>query len=87
MFTQNKKMSNQVQNDENKKSKYNGVYYHPQTKKWCAILKLLDEKLFHIGYYKEETDAARAYDLIVREIFKDDENYPLNFSDYSNNEN
>ena len=32
-------------------------------------------------------DAARAYDLVVREILKDDEDYLLNFSDYSDSEN
>ena len=80
-------MSNQVLIDENKKSKYNGVYWYPQTKKWCALLKLPSEKLLHIGYYKKEMDAARAYDLVVREILKDDEDYLLNFSDYSDSEN
>ena len=80
-------MANQATNTEKKKSKYNGVFWYPQTKKWRALLKLPNGKLRHIGYYKKEINAARAYDLVVREILEDDEDYQLNFSDYSDSEN
>jgi len=41
-------------------SKYKGVSFHKRDKVFMACIRL-DNKLFHLGYFKDEKDAAEAY--------------------------
>lgn len=49
-------------------SKYKGVYFNRRMKKWAACIKSGDRKI-HLGYFKNEIDAARAYDKKAKELF------------------
>ena len=42
-------------------SPYKGVSWHPRTQKWQAQI-MADSKNHFLGYFTDETDAARAYD-------------------------
>lgn len=42
-------------------SKFRGVTWGPRQKKWRAAIQK-DRKQYHIGYFKDEVDAARAWD-------------------------
>ena len=48
------------------KSRYRGVYLHPDGK-WCAQIKL-NHKRLHIGLFHTEIEAARARDLKALEL-------------------
>jgi hypothetical protein len=45
-------------------SKFKGVHFYKQTKKWRASIA---EK--HLGYFNDEHEAARAYDNAAKEMF------------------
>ncbi len=49
-------------------SLYRGVSWHSRKKKWIAHIGY-KRKLIHLGYYKNEIDAARAYDKAAKELF------------------
>ena len=49
-----------------KSSQYRGVNWHAPTRNWLAQIKI-DRVKEHIGYFKIEYDAARAYDARARE--------------------
>lgn len=51
----------------NTTSKYRGVWYNKQTKKWRVQI-LVNRKKKHIGYFNNETDAAKAYDRAARRL-------------------
>lgn len=59
-------------------SRYKGVSLHRQSGKWRAQL-YRERKLYCLGYYATEEQAARAYDAAAREHF--DEFAYLNFPD------
>jgi len=59
-------------------SKYKGVCWHKKCKKWAAAIKC-DGKTYHLGYFKDETAAALAYDSAARRLHKSFA--ALNFSD------
>ena len=57
-----------AQNSRNRKkfsspcsSKYKGVCWKKQTRKWSANIGF-EYKVIHLGYFKNEIDAAKAYD-------------------------
>ena len=52
----------------NKSSKYKGVSWNKRNKKWRACIKH-NRKMIHIGLFKDEKDAARAYDTKAKELF------------------
>lgn len=58
-------------------SKYNGVSYYKTTNRWVAQIVCKGVHM-HIGYFKTETEAARAYDAKASEYFG--EFAKLNFS-------
>ena len=58
-------------------SRFRGVCWHKTNQKWEAKISIAG-KSKHIGSYVDETEAARAYDAIVRAQSLD---YPLNFPD------
>jgi hypothetical protein len=70
----NLRLCTSIQNQQNKRprsgctSKYKGVYWHKDRKKFCAKIHL-NKKAIHIGYFKDEIEAAKAYDKKARELF------------------
>lgn len=50
-------------------SKYKGVGWTKREQKWRAAITH-NFKSIHIGYFKNEIDAAKAYDKIAIELFK-----------------
>ena len=53
---------------KNGKSKYKGVRWYKQTKKW-EVKITLNRKKHHIGYFHSEIEAAKAYDTKARKLF------------------
>lgn len=53
---------------KNTSSKYKGVSFHKNSKRWIAYIKY-NHNYEYLGYYKEEKDAAKAYDSRARELF------------------
>lgn len=58
-------------------SKYNGVTWRNDSKKWRAIVTFKGNKI-HIGCFENEIDAAKAYDKFIYEKYKSKEmlNFP-----------
>jgi len=54
----------------NTSSKYRGVWYIKQRKKWRATI-VVNRKRKHLGYFKHEIDAARAYDQAAKLYYGD----------------
>lgn len=54
----------------NTRSKYKGVRWHNRDKRWVAET-YLKRKRIHLGSYKKEEDAARAYNDFAREHFRE----------------
>jgi len=64
----NLRPATQTQNNRNRRkfsgqsnSKYKGVYWKKHIKKWVAQIGV-NRKVIHLGCFKKEIDAARAYD-------------------------
>ena len=81
----NLRPATQTQNNRNRRkfskssnSKYKGVYWKKHIKKWVAQIGV-DRKVIHLGCFKKEIDAARAYDQGARIYHK--EFASLNFPD------
>jgi hypothetical protein len=54
----------------NTSSKYRGVWYNRQTKKWRATI-VVNRKRKQIGYFRDEIDAAKAYDNAAKRYYSD----------------
>jgi hypothetical protein len=54
--------------NKNSRSKYLGVCLFKQTNKWQARVQK-DGKYYHVGYFKNEDDAALAYNRKAKELF------------------
>jgi len=54
----------------NTSSRYRGVCYNKQTRKWRTTI-LVNRKRKHLGYFKHEIDAARAYDQAAKLYYGD----------------
>lgn len=59
-------------------STYKGVSWSEQRKRWCVYVTF-DKKRYGVGRYKEELDAAKAYDefLVSKDLLQ--HGYKLNF--------
>ena len=66
--TQAEKARNARYPKKNTSSKYRGVWYNRQTKKWRATISV-DRKRKQIGYFTDERDAARAYDTTAKKYY------------------
>lgn len=70
----NLRLVTQSQNQQNSKkrkncsSKYKGVHWHKLTRKWRSKISSLGEPI-HLGLYKSEIGAAKAYDKKAIELF------------------
>ena len=53
---------------KNNSSKYKGVSFRKSTKKWEAYISFY-KKRTHLGFFKDEIDAAKAYDAKAKELF------------------
>ena len=53
---------------KNTSSQYKGVCWDKQNKKWVAYI-YYQGKGIHLGYFREEKDAARTYDNRAKELF------------------
>jgi hypothetical protein len=49
-------------------SKYKGVRWQKRSKKWAAQIQY-NHKIIHLGYFFDETTAARAYDFAALKYF------------------
>ena len=81
----NLRPATQTQNNRNRRkfsgqsnSKYKGVYWKKHIKKWVAQIGV-NKKVIHLGCFKKEKDAAKAYDEGARMYHK--EFASLNFPD------
>lgn len=54
-------------NGKPRTSKYKGVSWYKLTQKWVALLRH-EGRLYSLGYFKNEIDAAKAYDAKVKEL-------------------
>jgi hypothetical protein len=54
----------------NTSSKYRGVWYNKQTKKWRATI-LVNRKRKQIGYFHNEVEAAKAYDCAAKKYYRE----------------
>jgi hypothetical protein len=52
----------------NTTSKYRGVWYNRQTRKWRATI-VVNRKRKQIGYFRDEIDAAKAYDKAAKKYY------------------
>jgi hypothetical protein len=69
----NLRVATRKNNNQNRRawgvtSKYKGVAWKKQTRKWCALIGV-DKKRIHLGYFLSETDAALAYDTAAKQFF------------------
>jgi hypothetical protein len=56
------------QANANGTSRYKGVSWHKCSRKWSARVRC-DGKFYNLGDYKDEIEAAKAYDRKARELF------------------
>lgn len=71
----NLRLCNTAQNNQNMRpgaregsSRFKGVHWHKEARKWCATIKGKDRR-YNLGLFPNEEDAARAYDRKAAELF------------------
>jgi len=68
--TYSQNMCNVRKRSGTKHSKYRGIYWKKKNRKWGATIGF-EKKRIHLGYFRNEIDAARAYDRAARRYHKD----------------
>jgi len=63
-----RKQNNMNKHATRNKSGYKGVYWDKEHKKWRAGI-CYNNKSINLGYYKNINDAARAYNVMAKELF------------------
>lgn len=53
---------------KNTSSIYKGVSWHKRKEKWLSQIRI-NYKLIYLGYFNNEVDGAKAYDLKAKELF------------------
>lgn len=66
-FAQNAK---NIKSAAKKTSIYKGVHWHKNQKKWAAQITC-DKKAHHLGYFKNQIQAAKAYDNAAKKLHKE----------------
>ena len=56
-----------IRSSAGKTSEYKGVHWHKKYKKWAAQITC-DKKSYHLGYFKNQINAAREYDKKARQL-------------------
>ena len=51
-------------------SRYKGVHWNKRMKRWAAAIQF-EKKQYHLGYFKDETEAAKAYDKKASQLHKE----------------
>jgi hypothetical protein len=54
-----------LRSSRHKNSKYKGVHWHKRRKKWAAQISC-NNKTYHLGYFTNEIEAAKAYDRAAK---------------------
>jgi hypothetical protein len=67
-YSQSRANSGKKNNKKPVTSQYKGVCKKSANKNWSAYIAFKGER-YHLGYFGEEIDAARAYDERARELF------------------
>jgi hypothetical protein len=72
---ENLRIVTSAQNQQNRRkisrkttSKYKGVYFRRENKKYCALICCKGKRM-HLGYFDNEIDAAKAYDQAAKKFF------------------
>lgn len=62
--------SNQIRNRPNKTSKFKGVSWNRESKKWVSNIQHNKNPMF-LGFFSNEIEAAKSYDQAAKECFKE----------------
>lgn len=65
--TQQQNMMNK-QSRKNSSSRFKGIYWYKQTKRWMARITF-NQRIFYLGYFTSEIQAALAYNKKALELF------------------
>lgn len=71
---ENLRLATPAQNQANRRKRsggssvYKGVSWHKKGRAWRATINL-DRKQIHLGFFKDQTEAAKAYDAKAKELF------------------
>jgi len=71
----NLRLANPAQNNQNKRvfphsSRYKGVTWNKEHRRWKAQIKN-DGKTYFLGYYEKELEAAKSYNNAAKKLFKE----------------
>ena len=67
--TRKENQQNRSKNN-NGTSMYKGVSFHKRSNKWLAQIRHNGQRI-HLGYFNDESEAARAYDRKASELFRE----------------
>ena len=59
-----------ISKQKNSASIYKGVCFNKDIKKWVSRIYQNNQRI-HLGYFLDEVEAAHAYDLKAKELFKE----------------